>query len=359
MNRQRLLSLLFLFALFLATATSAWAASPFAPQAIPPGVAPATERVEDYEAALARGKATGKDIVVFQRGSDWNVCAETLYQTIWSTDAFAKALGDGFILLAVDDPESPGGRPIICDGKGALVMPDAAGGPLPRLQNQCGEKSTPPPSEITAVVSEAKVKFTKRADGAFLAARTPNPPQDMLLLRLAAARGGKILRLDFPLDDSLPNGGPGRAGNAVLSEVEVAVEARPLPCQAAWGSVNSGNNFGPWTAVDGVTDKPDEGWNLNGGQHVPRTLLVLLKEPAPAGAAVAVRLVFKSQWGQHVAGCVRAAILGNKQTEDDILAVASAELTQLPQPPLHVVRRRALPADRPLGRPGASNRRRE
>jgi hypothetical protein len=87
--------------------------SPFARQTIPAGISPATERAADYETALARGKATGKDIVVFQRGSDWNLCAETLYQTVWSTDAFVKALGDGFVLVAVDNPESPGAPPVV------------------------------------------------------------------------------------------------------------------------------------------------------------------------------------------------------------------------------------------------------
>ena len=45
---------------------------PVAPaaRAEPPGKA--AERAAHYEEALSRAKATGKDIVVLQRGSDWN-----------------------------------------------------------------------------------------------------------------------------------------------------------------------------------------------------------------------------------------------------------------------------------------------
>lgn len=113
--------------------------SPFAPQTLAAGVSPATERADDYEAALARAKAAGKDIALFQRGSDWNVCAETLYQRVWSTDAFVKALGDGFILVAVDNPESPGGPPIVIRENDGPVIPPGADNPSLRLQKPTGD----------------------------------------------------------------------------------------------------------------------------------------------------------------------------------------------------------------------------
>jgi len=73
-----------------------------------PGAPPtpnAAGRASHYEEALARAKASGKDIVVFQRGSDWNRLGETLYNGLWLRDEFARELGDGFILVAVDLPE--------------------------------------------------------------------------------------------------------------------------------------------------------------------------------------------------------------------------------------------------------------
>ena len=84
---------------------------------IPPAAATATppraaaERAAHYEEALARAQATGKDIAVFQRGSDWNRLGETLYHDIWLRDEFAQELGDGFILLAVDLTEQDSTAP--------------------------------------------------------------------------------------------------------------------------------------------------------------------------------------------------------------------------------------------------------
>lgn len=285
--------------------------SPFEPQMPVVGVSQATERAEHYTQALERAKATGKDIVVFQRGSDWNICAETLFRNVWSSSSFVRALGNGFILVAVDNPETVGGAE-----------------PVARLVAQTGDKGTPPPCEITGIVSEGGTVFTQRVDGAFLVGNTSNPAQDQLTLSLKPLQGGTVLRLDFPVDDSMPNGGPGRAGNAVLTEVEVGAGKASIPCEGAWASVNSGNNFGPWTAIDGVTNKTDEGWNLNGGQHVPRTLLVVLKKRVKPGADCSVRLVFKSQWGQHVAGCIRAAIVNDRRVVDDIRTVAAAQWLQ-------------------------------
>ena len=60
---------------------------------------------ENYEDALTRAKKTGEDIVVLQRGSDWNKLGEMLYNDIWLKDEFARQLGTGFILVAVDRPD--------------------------------------------------------------------------------------------------------------------------------------------------------------------------------------------------------------------------------------------------------------
>jgi hypothetical protein len=65
---------------------------------------PAAERAPDYAAALERAKATGQDIVVFQRGSDWNPLSERLHTRVWMRPDFAKAAGD-VVLVAVDQPE--------------------------------------------------------------------------------------------------------------------------------------------------------------------------------------------------------------------------------------------------------------
>ena len=55
-------------------------------------------------------------------------------------------------------------------------------------------------------------------------------------LTVKPARAGRLIRVDFPTDPSLPGGGPGRApnGNFAISEVEVLRGGGPVAIEAAW-----------------------------------------------------------------------------------------------------------------------------
>lgn len=486
--------------------------NPVVPEKVKP-TGPPAERAENYEAALARAKETGKDIVVLQRGSDWNRLGEELYNKIWNTEDFARELGDAFVLVDVDHPEAVGGTvlkglyaseadvpeglspaarlsqladeksplpacdvvAVDSDGKvpyvrrpdGAYVVDGVSGGPgqdlltlkmktagggrfllldfptdpaLPangpglagngnsiigeieiefegaRIKAEVlasvsqsnggrvaatafdgvkvqgdkgwdGEASgwelgagkgaslmlglsrelpagaefavrlvakskwgghvpgsfravvlrsqadfqnaiaTQPASDIVAVESEQKTPFRQRQDGTFVARLVPNPGQDVLSLKLKSERGGSLLRLDFPTDPILPGAGPGRAGNGnfALSEVEVLEGTKPVKAEAAWASYSEGG-WGPWLAVDGIADKTESVWNPGAHQHRQRTLLVALSEPVPAGNEVTVRLVCRSQWGQHVPGCLRAAMLADPEVDRDLRLVMAAQL---------------------------------
>ena len=55
----------------------------FPKSAKPPPAGPVALRADNYEDALALAKTGDKDIVVFQRGSDWNCLGEAIYQGIW------------------------------------------------------------------------------------------------------------------------------------------------------------------------------------------------------------------------------------------------------------------------------------
>ncbi len=68
----------------------------------------AAERAANYEDAVARAKAGGKDIVVFQHGSDWNRLGEKLLTNVWMKAEFAKAVGD-VVLVAIDRPDTVSG----------------------------------------------------------------------------------------------------------------------------------------------------------------------------------------------------------------------------------------------------------
>jgi hypothetical protein len=252
----------------------------------------AANRADHYEQALSLAKASGKDIVVFQRGSDWNRLGETLYQDVWLKDEFVKELGDGFVLVAVDRPEAATGTAAV------------------RLANLSDAKTPIPASEVTAVESDAKVSFIARPDGAFLAKNSPNPDKDTLTLDLKIKGGGRILRLDFPPDSSLPATGPGRApnGNFCVSEILVRNSGKPLAITAAWA--NSGRpEQGAWRAIDGIADQPDNFWNaLTNGSH-RSTLFLLLENALQPGEILSIQLQCLSSSKQHVPACVRVASL--------------------------------------------------
>jgi hypothetical protein len=272
----------------------------------------AAERAENYEEALARAKAAGKDLVVFQRGSDWNRLSETLYRDVWMKDEFANHLGDDFVLVAVDRPESENG---------------AAGA---RLAELVVETTPLPPNEMTAVESEAKIPFTVRPDGTFLGGMTPNPGQDVLTLKLKAKTGGRILRLDFPMDPSLPGGGPGRVdhGNFAISEVEARQGATPVKLTAAWADAFD-SAWGPWQAIDGISDKGENMWNAVGHARQRRTLMLVMDKPVPAGTELTVRLICRILWGQFLPGCLRAAVVGEQALADDIAEASAAQQLRL------------------------------
>ncbi len=286
------------------------------------GEAVAAERAANYKAALERAKQTGADIAVFQRGSDWNHLGEYLYAKVWSQPEFLQAVGDNVILVVVDNPEVPGSPPTSetapadaqpSYGKRASSVPT-------RLLDLADENKPRPKSEIFRITCANGTRFNKRADGCFVAAG-PNPNQEVLTLILKPKQEGNVLRLDFPLDDRLPGRGPGRAdaGNFVVSEIEI-VGMKPM---VAWANAAEGAMTAA-KAIDGVVDKPNDGWNALAHHHRQRTLLVVLDKPAPVGKQLLVRLICKSQWGQHVPGCISASLFASPTLKDDIKAVDRA-----------------------------------
>lgn len=275
---------------------------------------------ENYDDALTRAKATGKDIVVLQRGSDWNRLGERIYNALWMNTEFARELGDGFILVTVDYPEQ--------DGAPALrefASASEDNSPLQRLTNQTQEQTQLPANQITAVEAKDGSVFKKRADTAWLA-EGANPGHETLTLRLKTSGGGQVVRLDFPTDPRLPGKGPGRAsnGNFAISEIEIQQGETPVKRVAAWGSAQQGA-WSAWQAIDGISDKGDNLWNPQADQHKQRTLLLVLEKPVTAGTELTVRLICRSQWGQHVPGCLRASIISDKLLAGDIVTVSAAQ----------------------------------
>ena len=137
----------------------------------------AAERAAHYEEALAHAKASGKDIVVLQRGSDWNRLGEMIYNDIWLKDEFARKLGDRFILVTVDLPEQEGARalqgPYSAAEAGRSDMQAGASTSM-RLEKLSQDQTPLPANEVTAVEAKDASVFKRRADGTWLA-EGPNP----------------------------------------------------------------------------------------------------------------------------------------------------------------------------------------
>ena len=280
-------------------------------------------RAANYKEALARAGQTGEDIAVYQRGSDWSHLGEQLLADVWNQPKFAKAVGAGTILVVVDNPEAPGSPPVSAQApEGALPNEGAPRvSPLQRLRELTDSNRPLPADELEQIACANGLAFKRRADGCFVS-NGASPAQEVLTLTLRPAHAGSVLRLDFPLDDSLPGRGPGRAGNGnfALSEVE-ADGLRPA---AAWATQTEGA-WGAWLAIDGSSGKADDSWNPAAHNHRPQTLLVALDTPAPAGAPLTVRLICKSQWSEHVPGCVSACVFAEPSVAADVRAVGRAE----------------------------------
>ncbi len=128
------------------------------------------------------------------------------------------------------------------------------------------------------------------------------------------------LRLDVLRDDSLPEGGPGRAGNAnyVLTEFEADLlrpggEAEPLKIEFASAAADfSQKDFDVAGAIDGNVDT---GWaGLGALAPHERTAIFIAREPlhVEAGSRIRVRMKHTSKSAGHGIGRFRIAVSGDE-----------------------------------------------
>ncbi len=290
-----------------------------------------SERVADYDAALAYAAANDKDIVVYQRGSDWSQLGEMLYNDVWQKSALTDALGDGFVLVAVDRQENLGAKPVV--GRPPVDAPTSYQRTLApqKYLEQTVELEKPLSAcDITKVTSEEEVEYTRQADGSWLASGK-NPANDTITLELVPAIDGRIIRLDFLLDDSLPGKGPGRApnGNFAISEIEVAgPDDSVISSEAAWA------NAGPakWVAallIDGISANNDNQWLADGHFHLRRTVFLVLNKPVKKGTPITVKLICVSPWASHIPGRIHAAVLNDKELASTLSRHFTADQARL------------------------------
>ncbi|MEO5712909.1 MAG: discoidin domain-containing protein [Luteolibacter sp.] len=277
-------------------------------------------RARDFTEALEKAKATGSDIVVLQRGSDWNRLGETLNRKVWQTPEFEKQLGDGFVLVTVDRPEQAGAP--------ALGSVESASG-LTRFLAATAAGAKLPDNELASVRAEGGASFKKRADGTWLiddAKGEHNPAKDDVVLNLRTRNGGQVLRIDFLPDASLPNGGSGRGvnGNFALNEVMIESDGKPLPVTRAWGSSKEPNSSA-MDLIDGVTDQPIRIWNAGANTQQARVLMLAMEKSVRPGATLKITLLGRSQWNNHVPACLRAAVIDDSPLAVTLGRFAEAE----------------------------------
>ena len=198
---------------------------------------------------------------------------------------------------------------------------------LQRLRQLTDQKKPRPTNEITGIACASDAVFKPRANGCFVASG-PNPEHEVLTLTIVPARAGRVLRFDFPLDKNLPGGGPGRTGNGNFAISEIEIDG--MNSVAAWATAAEAPCY-EWLAIDGISDNAENCWNALAFRHRARTLLIALDKPIPAGAPLAVRLICRSKWGEHVPGCLSAAVLTEPSIAADVPAVSQAarELARL------------------------------
>ncbi|MEO8353768.1 MAG: DUF1553 domain-containing protein, partial [Chthoniobacteraceae bacterium] len=176
-----------------------------------------------------------------------------------------------------------------------------------------------PPEWAIAKVTEAKSKggskLEPQADGSFRVTGE-NPASDEFEL-LAQVSAGPLtgLRIEALTDESLPDTGPGRAGNGnfVLTGIDVAAALPGDPSNftaVPLARAQADYEQKDFPIANALDDDPRTGWAVDDNQHhESRTAWLAAAKPFgfPGGTVVRVRLRFESQFGQHAIGRPRLA----------------------------------------------------
>ncbi|HRF01429.1 MAG TPA: DUF1553 domain-containing protein [Pirellulaceae bacterium] len=168
-------------------------------------------------------------------------------------------------------------------------------------------------------MSDGGTEFVAQQDGSWLA-RGPAPPSDRYVIRLklpTELTNLSAIRLETLTDPSLPQQGPGRAGNGnfVLSELQLLVGADDVRVPVAAIADHAQPNYPVTAALDGDLAT---GWAINlapgdsshGPLNSPRTALFAFAEPIepPADGAVELVLRFGPQPAGYSIGRFRVSV---------------------------------------------------
>ena len=137
-----------------------------------------------------------------------------------------------------------------------------------------------------------------RADETIKVEVAGNPPEDTFRIGVRLAKGATGLRLEVLPSQSLPAGGPGRAGNGnfVLSEFGLEQEGKPVKLSKATATFEQ-TGFPAKNAIDGIANKKQNGWAVMGNTGQPATAYFQLEVPLKSDAPVTV--ILQQHYGEN------------------------------------------------------------
>jgi mono/diheme cytochrome c family protein len=167
--------------------------------------------------------------------------------------------------------------------------------------------------EPDSITSRDGATLTRQSDGSWLAGGTA-PANDEYTVSVDVASGASALRLEALAHESLPQKGPGRAGNGnfALSDLtleQTTGEEKPVPVKLVEARATHQQNEGGLSvksAFDGDRDK--SGWAVDGGGiGKDQAAIFVFEKPLASDARLTIRMRFQVN-GQHSLGRFRLAV---------------------------------------------------
>ncbi|MGC1273076.1 MAG: PSD1 and planctomycete cytochrome C domain-containing protein [Planctomycetaceae bacterium] len=198
--------------------------------------------------------------------------------------------------------------------KAESTAPTATEEEVKALLAAADEAATHPWANLTpsSVSAEVGSTLTILGDNSILATGDSVPTTDVYHVH-ATLPAGRVtaIRLEALTHESLPKGGPGRAGNGnfVLSRIDATVAGRPVGFQRAVAD-HSQENYHVSQALEGDRSK---GWAITtkeGNQNVDRTAIFTLSEPIETSeeTPIEIRLTFAHQPSYYTLGRMRLSV---------------------------------------------------
>ncbi|MCB1206618.1 MAG: PSD1 domain-containing protein [Verrucomicrobiae bacterium] len=169
--------------------------------------------------------------------------------------------------------------------------------------------------EPESVVSREKIPFTRQSDGSWLAGGKA-AASDEYTVEADLAAGAAALRIEALTHESMPQKGPGRAGNGNFALGDLVVELvggdQPTPVKLVDArATHQQNTSGLSVKSSFDADKDKSGWAVDGGGiGKDQAAVFVFEKPLSANSRAAIRMRFHVN-GQHSLGRFRLAVSPN------------------------------------------------